>query len=217
MRVKKTTQSGTTLYGWDNDRIFAEYDGNGTVIQETVYFGSTPIALLKEGNTYRIFADQIDTPRVLVNSANATLWTWETKPFGESQPNEDVDGDSTNLSYNLRFPGQYFDIETNKYYNFNRDYNPMTGCYMQSDPKGMCGGINTFIYVDSKPLNNQDSKGQLTCTQCLRACGADQDIENFCRKIKGGGKNKALRGACWGLAFVGETACKGWCYWNYCD
>ena len=140
MRVKKPTQSGTTLYGWDNDRIFAEYDGTGTAIQETVYFGSTPIALLKDSNTYRIFADQIDTPRVLTDNTNAALWAWESKPFGESQPNEDVDGDSTNLSYNLRFPGQYFDGETGKHYNYNRDYNPQTGRYVTSDPIGLAGG-----------------------------------------------------------------------------
>jgi len=121
MRVKKTTANGTILYGWDNDRIYAEYDQNGNALQETVYFGSTPVALLKDGKTYRIFADQIDTPRVITDENKQTLWSWDSKPFGESQPDEDVDKDGTSLSYNLRFPGQYFDGETGKHYNFNRD------------------------------------------------------------------------------------------------
>ena len=157
--MKKTTPTGAVLYGWDNDRIFAEYDGNGTVIQETVYFGSTPIALLKDGNTYRIFADQIDTPRVLADNANTILWAWDSKPFGETLPNEDVDGDSNKLSYNLRFPGQYFDSETQKYYNFNRDYNPSTGKYTQSDPIGLGGGLNSYIYTDQSPIINFDVEG----------------------------------------------------------
>ncbi len=113
MRVMKTVRQPDPLspqvvrYGWDNDRIFAEYDASGNPIQETVYFGSTPIALLKDNRTYRIYADQIDTPRVITeNETNQTLWTWTSKPFGESKPNEDVDGDQVALNYNLRFPGQ---------------------------------------------------------------------------------------------------------------
>ncbi len=159
MRVKKITSESTTLYGWDNDRIFSEYDGSGNVIQETVYFGSTPIALLKDESIYRIFADQIDTPRVIADSLNNTLWTWESKPFGENKPNEDVDGNNVNLSYNLRFPGQYYDAETQKHYNFNRDYNPMIGRYVQSDPIGLMAGGNTYGYVDSGILTNSDSSG----------------------------------------------------------
>ena len=162
MRVKKTTTNDTTLYGWDNDRIFTEYDANGNPIQETVYFGSTPIALLKDGKTYRIFADQIDAPRVITDNSNTTLWAWYSKPFGESQPNKDVDGDNTQLSYNLRFPGQYFDSETGKHYNFNRDYDPVTGRYVQSDPIGLDGGINGYEYVQNSPLQNADKTGLYT-------------------------------------------------------
>ena len=117
MRVKKTTPAGTVLHGWNDDRIYGEYDGNGNPLQETVYLGSTPVALLKDGNIYRIFADQIDTPRVITDDTNTVLWAWDAKPFGESQPDEDVDGDGTSLSYNLRFPGQYHDAETGRYYN----------------------------------------------------------------------------------------------------
>ena len=165
MRVMKTVRQPDPLspqvvrYGWDNDRIFAEYDASGNPIQETVYFGSTPIALLKDGKTYRIFADQIDTPRVITDNTNNTLWVWDSKPFGENQPEENVDGDNTKLSYNLRYLGQYYDVETGKHYNFNRDYNPVTGRYVQSDPIGLDGGMNIYVYSLSKPLNNYDMEG----------------------------------------------------------
>ena len=52
----------------------------------------------------------------------------------KSKPNEDVDGDGNIFKLNLRFPGQYYDVETGKHYNINRDYDPVTGRYIQSDP-----------------------------------------------------------------------------------
>ncbi|GAB0154362.1 hypothetical protein MnBA_37620 [Marinobacterium sp. BA1] len=41
------------------------------------------------------------------------------------------------LTFNLRFPGQYFDSETGLHYNYYRDYDPSTGRYIQSDPRGI--------------------------------------------------------------------------------
>ena len=83
-----------------------------------------------------------------------------------SLPDEDVDGDGTALSYNLRFPRQYFDGETGKHYNFNRDYNPVTGRYVQSDPIGLNGGANQYTYVAGNTLTNIDPNGQSLKTIC---------------------------------------------------
>lgn len=163
-RVKKTTQQGTTLYAWDNDRIIGEYtQGNpsGAQASETVYFGSTPVALIQNGNLYRIYADQIDTPRVITDAAGKTVWAWDSKPFGETAPDEDPDKDGLALHYNQRFPGQTFDAETGLHYNFHRDYNPQTGRYVQSDPIGLDGGMNTFGYVSLSPVKVSDVSGLL--------------------------------------------------------
>ncbi|MBF0526406.1 MAG: RHS repeat-associated core domain-containing protein [Deltaproteobacteria bacterium] len=63
------------------------------------------------------------------------------------------------MTYNLRFPGQYFDSETGLYYNMVRDYNPALGRYVQSDPIGLLGGVNTYGYVDGNPVNWVDHYG----------------------------------------------------------
>lgn len=46
-----------------------------------------------------------------------------------------------------------------QHYNYFRDYEPGTGRYVQSDPIGLAGGISTFGYVGSRPLDFIDPYG----------------------------------------------------------
>ncbi len=73
------------------------------------------------------------------------MWHWDHDPFGNGAP-------TGSLAYNLRFPGQYFDKETGLHQNGFRDYDPTTGRYVQSDPIGLGGGMNTYGYVGASPI-----------------------------------------------------------------
>jgi RHS repeat-associated protein len=115
---------------------------------------------------YYVHADHLNTPRRLTLPAgNAVVWRWDSDPFGAGSPNSHPAGTplSAYLYYDLRLPGQIYDSHTGAYYNWFRDYDSTTGRYMQSDPIGLGGGINTYAYVGGNPISNKDPLG-LMCT-----------------------------------------------------
>ncbi len=117
------------------DRVFAPYTGN-----------------------YYVHTDQLGTPRAITDG-NTVIWRWESDPFGTTGAQEDPDGDSTSFTYNLRFPGQYYDDETGLHYNYYRTYDPSIGRYLRSDPIGFAGGPNSYSYVGLSPLRRIDQLG----------------------------------------------------------
>lgn len=142
-------------------------NGNAQIKQETVWLDDIPIAVLKSAakndaiEISYIQADQLNTPRVIVDQNHTPIWRWDNiDPFGANLPDEDPDGDRKLFEYNLRFAGQYFDSETQLHYNYFRDYDPNTGRYLQSDPIGLAGGLNPYGYVFNNPLHYTDPTGE---------------------------------------------------------
>ena len=172
-RVSKSASGAVgNYYIYDaTGRLLGEYDAAGLAMQETVYLGSTPVAVMKPGlalppgrsepiRIYHIFADHLDTPRIITAAEDRRIvWRWDgADPFG-SYPAESVGGAGVAIEYNPRFPGQIFDKESNLHYNYYRDYDPQLGRYVQSDPIGLAGGLNTYGYVGVNPLSQIDPLG----------------------------------------------------------
>ncbi|HFD31364.1 MAG TPA: hypothetical protein ENJ28_01435 [Gammaproteobacteria bacterium] len=147
--------------------------GNTTTTQETLNY---------------IYTDHLGTPRVITDESNTPIWSWMSDPFGETAPNEDVDGDGQRFEFNLRFAGQYYDQETGLHYNYFRDYDPSTGRYVQSDPIGLAGGLNTYGYVEANPLYSIDPYG-------LRKIGKPGAADND--GVGRGGGNAFFDGCIW--------------------
>jgi RHS repeat-associated protein len=122
-------------------------------------FSATSVLAQSTADIYFIHPDHLNTPRVITNNVNQVVWRWDNlDPFGANAPNENPSS-LGNFTCNLRLPGQYFDRETKLHYNYFRDYDPSIGRYIQSDPIGLRGGLNTYAYVDNNPLSFSDPEG----------------------------------------------------------
>ena len=104
---------------------------------------------------YFFHTDQVGAPQAVTAMDGSTVWQADWEPFGS------VAIGQGKLTSNLRFPGQYFDEETGLHYNYYRHYDPETGRYIESDPIGLLGGLNTFAYVGGDPIANYDYYGLL--------------------------------------------------------
>ncbi len=102
---------------------------------------------------YFIHPDHLGTPRAVTNKIGTVVWRASHEPFGKAVISTQT------IAMNLRFPGQYFDAETGLHYNYFRDYDPEVGRYLQSDPIGLVGGINTYAYGNGNALRFFDPTG----------------------------------------------------------
>lgn len=110
---------------------------------------------------YYIHNDHLGTPKLLTDSHQQAVWRAKSTPFGNAFVNNDVDGDGMAIEFNLRQPGQYYDPESGLYYNYYRYYDPKMGRYITSDPIGLAGGLNTYLYANANPLKYIDPTGEV--------------------------------------------------------
>jgi RHS repeat-associated protein len=144
-----------------NDQLIAETDSEGQVVREYLYTANMRVAMVEhikskslDGMLLYIHNDHLGTPKMMTDESRKVVWSISTTPFGETQTSMFNSEDNP-----LRFPGQYWDLETGYNYNYFRDYDPSLGQYIQSDPIGLNGGVNTFGYVLGNPLKFFDRFG----------------------------------------------------------
>jgi len=163
-RTRKTTTSGTAVYHYDlAGQLISETSASGAAQKDYVYLNGMPVAQIgTDGTTDTvnyIHSDHLGTPRRATNAAGTVTWTWSSDAFGTTAANDDPDNDGVATIINLRFPGQYYDAETQLHYNYFRYYDPSSGRYVTSDPIGLNGGWNTYGYVGGNPIYWFDSLG----------------------------------------------------------
>ena len=162
-RIRKSINGATTWYLWDGSSLLAEYDSSGTRMRRYAYLESKGVATqFEDANaTYYVHSDHLDTARFMTDGAARTTWKSRHEAFGEALIEPDPDADGIAVEFNQRFPGQYADAESGLHYNYMRDYDPAAGRYVQSDPIGLEGGSNLFLYANANPVNYADPTGEV--------------------------------------------------------
>ena len=152
---------------------------------------SIPIGIYKGGRFLAVHSDHLGTPRLIVDDTSKPVWQWPYSAFGDNKPTEVLRATPnpkaaiTNqpvllkataaTEINLRFPGQYFDEESNLSFNYFRSYQPTQGRYTQNDPIGLSGGLNRFGYVRGNALSDVDPDG-LNPAALARSFGVGQRV-----------------------------------------
>ncbi|MGH8321684.1 MAG: RHS repeat domain-containing protein [Gammaproteobacteria bacterium] len=159
---------------------------------EHIWLDNRPIGLITPSGLYYVHTDQLGTPRDITNASKAVVWQWNSDPFGNGTP-------TGSITYNLRFPGQYYDAETGRNYNYFRDYDPTIGRYIEPDPLGTLGlktrtgqlakfyslatwndmseksppfllpDLNLYSYTNQNPINRFDVNGKISMGELLIA------------------------------------------------
>ena len=127
-------------------------NGVGSVKDHHIWFGGEQIAMVRNGQLFFVQTDQVGRPELLTNTAAQPVWKAYNAPFGRSVLQDSIGG------FNLGLPGQYQD-STGLWQNWHRVYDASTGRYLQSDPIGLLGGINTYSYVGGNPVSRIDHLG----------------------------------------------------------
>lgn len=186
------------------------------VVYSYVYVGGQPVARLKGTGTevgsteYQyIYNDHLGRPQWMM-TGNTSLW------YADNYPYTRVTHDPANgygyETLNLGYPGQYYDSESGLYYNWNRYYDPSTGRYLQSDPIGLAGGLNTYAYAGNNPISFVDPFGLACVDKSMLANGAIAAAFSAVESVGGAGLGVVaastgnVPGAIGGLAITAHGA-----------
>src|SRR5687768_12169603 len=118
-----------------------------------LWLGGELIGLVRNNQLYYVHGDHLGRPEIVTNSAKAVVWRAKNYHSDRAVTLDSIGG------LNLGFPGQYFDAESALWNNGFRDYDSALGRYIQSDPIGLAGGLNTYAYALANPVKLTDPFG----------------------------------------------------------
>ncbi|WP_299532047.1 DUF6531 domain-containing protein [uncultured Streptomyces sp.] len=136
-----------------------DHDGQAPLSQtETKSLAAAPQQTIDQ-RFFAIVTDQVGTPSELVDEDGTVAWRSRATLWGANTWNRDATAYTP-----LRFPGQYYDPETELHHNYFRHYDPQTARYLTLDPLGLDAAPNPSTYVDN-PHTLTDPLGLAPCDE----------------------------------------------------
>jgi len=102
--------------------------------------------------------DKLGTPMELTDEDGRIDWSGVYKSWGFAKEKRSDKARFVDIGNQLRFQGQYFDIETRLHYSRHRYYDANIGRFVSTDPIGLKGGLNPYTYAPN-PLEWIDPLG----------------------------------------------------------
>lgn len=156
-RIKKSRymdgQWHSKYFLYRDAKLLAELAEDGDIEREYIYQGHKLLGFVEQNEFYATRLDHRGAPIEVYSPEGTLVWRASYTAFGLAHIEKE------DISLHIRLPGQYYDTESGKHYNYFRTYDPENGRYLTSDPIGLDAGLNTMAYVMNDPLNRVDRLG----------------------------------------------------------
>jgi len=156
-RVYKSTSQGATYFVYaPSGQLLYEQSAQRTV--NYVWMAGRLVGIsINHGALQSVHTDWLGRPELVTGASSPTVtWRASNAVYDRKVTLDNIGG------LNVFLPGQYYDSESDLYYNWHRYYDSGTGRYVQSDPIGLRGGVNTYAYANGNPLLRSDPTGLAT-------------------------------------------------------
>lgn len=151
-RVAKDGPNGQVRFTYVGDQLATEHSPAGW--KSYIWLGGELAGVVRSnGATSFVLNDHLGRPELATNASRQVVWQAKNAPYDRTVTVDQIGG------LNLGFPGQYQDVETGLWVNGYRTYDDSIGRYLESDPFGLSGGLNTYTYASANPIGLIDPLG----------------------------------------------------------
>ncbi|WP_290371247.1 bacteriophage T4 gp5 trimerisation domain-containing protein [Paraburkholderia unamae] len=151
-------RTATTLFVWDGSWMAQEIRAGQGRTAPITYVAhpnlAGPLARLDGAQAYHYVTDHLGTPQEIYDDRRQVVWAADLSAYGKTRSYLKHE-----VNNPIRFPGQYFDVESGLHYNRFRYYDPQAGRYITKDPISLMGGTNEYSYVAGNPVQRSDYLG----------------------------------------------------------